>query len=339
MPELIDRYDTQERIGEGVYGIVYRVREIRTGDTLAVKRIRLDDDTEDGVPAYLIREVSLLRDINHPNIVRLKDLSVSASGPVPHFHLIFEYVETDLHHVLRSYRHNSQFMPMSELRQYAGQLLAGIHACHARRIVHRDLKPQNVLVDRSLRLKIADFGLARIFSVPMKTYTHDVVTLWYRAPEILLGSQMYGPHVDMWSAGCIIAEMISGVPTFPGDSEVGTIMRIFKTCGTPSESSWPGVSELTYFKSAFPSWPSTNLADIYARRPELDELARNLLQSLLVCNPRGRCNAFRAKDHAFFGPPAVAPGSVLPSQAIATCGYPVWTRCGLKDQLEVACGA
>ena len=139
-------------------------------------------------------------------------------------------------------------------------MIAGLNFCHARRILHRDLKPQNLLIDRSGALKLADFGLARAFGIPVRTYTHEVVTLWYRAPEILLGQQQYSTPVDMWSIGTIFAEMVMKCPLYPGDSEIDELFKIFRTLGTPNEELWPGVSKLPDYKPTFPNWPQQSMA-------------------------------------------------------------------------------
>lgn len=293
--DLNDQYQRLEVIGEGVYGTVYKAYMRTTGEVVALKRIHLEDDLDDGIPAHVIREVSLLRDFQHPNIVQLRDMTIESTQD---FHLVFEYIDTDLHRILRSLRSRDERMQMNLVQSYASQLLNGIHACHSRRIIHRDLKPQNILINQK-GLKIADFGLARIFSVPIKTYTHDVVTLWYRAPEILLGSPRYGPPVDMWSAGCIIAEMAAGVPTFPGDSEIGTIFKIFKVCGTPSEETWPQLRQLELFKDSFPMWAHTGLSSIRERRTELGEPGMDLLKGLISCAPNARFSSRRAKEMPF----------------------------------------
>merc|ERR1711904_558357 len=153
-------------------------------------------------------------------------------------------------------------MGPTAVRDFARQLLRGIECCHANRIIHRDLKPQNLLIDSKLRLKIADFGLARAYAVPIPKYTHEVVTIWYRAPEILLGSQLYSVPVDLWSVGCIMGEMATGAPLFAGDSEIDTIFRIFRKLGTPTEQIWPGLRELPDFKPTFPKWPHKGWTNI-----------------------------------------------------------------------------
>jgi serine/threonine protein kinase len=164
-------------------------------------------------------------------------------------------------------------------------------------IVISDLKPQNILVGRDGTLKIADFGLARAFVPPIRPFTHEVVTLWYRAPEILLGCKTYGLPVDMWSVGTILAEMVTKRPLFPGNSEIDELFKIFKILGTPNEESWPGVTSLQDWNDEFPVWPRLDLAKFY---PRLCEDGIDLLEQLLECNPRGRLSAREAMQHRYF---------------------------------------
>ena len=157
--------------------------------------------------------------------------------------MIFEYSDFDLRKLLLMRK-----LTEEECVNYLWQILSGLLACHSNRIIHRDLKTQNILIDDKGQIKIADFGLARGFTVPFPELTHEVVTLWYRAPEILLGQTNYTPSVDIWSVGCIYAEMLLGKPLFEGECEIDQIFKIFQVLGTPNETTWPGVTALPDFK-------------------------------------------------------------------------------------------
>ena len=167
----------------------------------------------------------------------------------PRLYLIFEFVNKEL----------KKFLDATQLDDFTiktivFQILRAVAVCHSRRIIHRDLKPQNILLSEDGTVKIADFGLARAFQNPIRPYTHEVVTLWYRAPEILLGANEYSTPIDMWSVGCIMAELVKRSPLFLGDSEIDQLYKIFRTLGTPGEEEWPGISELKDYKSTFPKW-------------------------------------------------------------------------------------
>lgn len=196
----MDKFSKIEKIGEGTYGIVYKAKHKLTGEIVALKRIRLDADSE-GVPSTALREISLLKELNHPNVVQLMEV-VHVDKIL---YLVFEYLHQDLKKFMETINGD---IPISLVKSYLHQLLKGIEYCHTNRILHRDLKPQNLLIDRYGRIKLADFGLARSFGLPTRSFTHEVVTLWYRAPEILLGSKLYTASVDVWSLGCIFAEMV-----------------------------------------------------------------------------------------------------------------------------------
>lgn len=183
------------------------------------------------------------------------------------------------------------------VQSYMYQLLSGINYCHSRRIIHRDLKPQNLLIDTRGRLKIADFGLARCFGVPLRAYTHEVVTLWYRAPEVLLGSISYSIGLDIWSIGCIFAEMAMHKPLFVGDSEIDQLFAIFRVLGTPTAITWPGVAELQDWKDHFPKWQKRDLADCIKK---LNRDAINLLEKSLTYFPGARITAKRMLQHPYF---------------------------------------
>ncbi|KNC97503.1 CMGC/CDK/CDC2 protein kinase [Spizellomyces punctatus DAOM BR117] len=285
----MDKYDKIEKVGEGTYGVVYKARDRHSGEIVALKKIRLETEDE-GVPSTAIREISLLKELKHPNIVRLLDIVHNDAK----LYLIFEFLDLDLKKYMDT-QSNGLSAPL--IKSYMYQLIKGIHYCHCHRILHRDLKPQNLLIDQQGMLKLADFGLARAFGVPLRTYTHEVVTLWYRAPEILLGSKHYSTAVDMWSVGCIFAEMCLRHPLFPGDSEIDEIFRIFRTLGTPNEEIWPNVTTLPDYKENFPIWTAQNLAKVL---PNLESEGVDLLSRLLVYDPAQRLSAKRALSHPYF---------------------------------------
>ena len=191
-----------EKIGEGTYGVVYKAKDRVTGEIIALKKIRLEAEDE-GIPSTAIREISLLKELQHPNIVRLYDV-VHTERKLT---LVFEFLDQDLKKYL-DVCDSGLGLPI--MKSFLFQLLTGVAYCHHHRVLHRDLKPPNLLINREGQLKLADFGLARAFGIPVRSYTHEVVTLWYRAPDVLLGSRKYSTPVDMWSVGCIFAEMANG---------------------------------------------------------------------------------------------------------------------------------
>jgi serine/threonine protein kinase len=215
--------------------------------------------------------------------------------------LVMEYLDYDLKKFL-----DMQKAPPSEklIKSYAYQMIAGLCSCHCHRIIHRDMKPQNLLINQAGYLKLADFGLARAFTIPLRNYTHEVVTLWYRAPEILLGSKLYSVSIDVWSTGCIIAEMMTKKPLFPGDSEVDELFSIFRVLGTPTEEVFPGVTQLPAFSATFPKWRPKKLPDVLHG---VEQAGVDLVQQMLKYDPATRISSKAALDHPYFDdlPPEV----------------------------------
>jgi len=292
MSSDIQQYEKLEKIGEGTYGVVYKARDKMTGAIVAMKKIRLETEDE-GIPSTTIREVALLKEVSsHPNIVKLFAV-IHANQKL---HLVFEFLEFDLKRYIDSQGKNVYLSPFL-LKSYLYQLLKGLYHCHTRRVIHRDLKPQNLLLDKGGYLKLADFGLARAFGVPIRTYTHEVVTLWYRAPEILLGYSQYSTPVDIWSVGCIFAEMSNKTALFPGDAEIDELFKIFKVMGTPNDQTWPGVNQMPEFKMTFPKWKPQPLAEVV---PRLDARGVDLLSQMLVYTPGKRITAKQALQHSYF---------------------------------------
>jgi cyclin-dependent kinase len=285
-----DRFQKLEKIGEGTYGIVYKAKDKLTGDILALKKIRLEAEDE-GIPSTAIREISLLKQLQHPNIVRLYDVVHTEKRLT----LVFEFLDQDMKKFLDA--SGEKGLEAFTIKSFLFQLLNGVSYCHQNRVLHRDLKPQNLLINLSGQLKLADFGLARAFGIPVRSFTHEVVTLWYRAPDVLMGSKHYSTSVDMWSVGCIFAEMATGRPLFPGVSERDQLMKIFHLLGTPNISEWPEMEQLPEYKPDFPIYPPRDLVTLF---PTLDDLCLDLLKKLLRYDPKKRLSAAEAVAHPYF---------------------------------------
>lgn len=286
-----DDYEKIEKVGEGTYGVVYRARHKKTNIVVALKKIRLENEDE-GVPSTAMREISVLKELRHPNIVYLQDISLSENR----LYLVFEFLSMDLKRYMDNLPEND-FIEGPLLKSYLYQILEALIFCHKRRVIHRDLKPQNLLIDSSGVIKLADFGLARAFNIPVRAYTHEVVTLWYRAPEILLGCPRYSTPVDMWSVGCIFAEMATKKPLFHGDSEIDQLFRIFRTMGTPTEETWPGITSLKAYKNSFPVWKRNVCRALV---PQLDDAGADLLEKMFIYDPHKRLPAKAAVLHPYF---------------------------------------
>lgn len=287
----LENYEKYEKLGEGTYGVVFKARNLTTGKIVALKKIRMENE-EQGVPPTTLREIATLRELHHPNIVKLEDVVNIGSN----LYLVFEFMTQDL----RRYMDNANGMGADGQRlvkSYMYQMMRGIAYCHSHRIMHRDLKPQNLLIDVSGYLKLGDFGLARAFSIPLRPYSHEVVTLWYRAPEVLLNDPRYSTPIDVWSAGTIFAEMLTKRPLFPGDSEIDELYRIFQVMGTPDETVWPGVTSLEYWRASFPKWKKQPWSTTF---PHVSADALDLLSKMLVYDPSQRITAKDSLSHPYF---------------------------------------
>uniref|UniRef100_A0A2R9B3E0 Cell division protein kinase 5 n=1 Tax=Pan paniscus TaxID=9597 RepID=A0A2R9B3E0_PANPA len=282
----MQKYEKLEKIGEGTYGTVFKAKNRETHEIVALKRVRLDDDDE-GVPSSALREICLLKELKHKNIVRLHDVLHSDKKLT----LVFEFCDQDL-------------------KKY-------FDSCNG------DLDPEIV---KNGELKLADFGLARAFGIPVRCYSAEVVTLWYRPPDVLFGAKLYSTSIDMWSAGCIFAgdggrpwdwsweppvyppELANaGRPLFPGNDVDDQLKRIFRyplildsvdtLLGTPTEEQWPSMTKLPDYKP-YPMYPATtSLVNVV---PKLNATGRDLLQNLLKCNPVQRISAEEALQHPYF---------------------------------------
>uniref|UniRef100_A0A672LMU4 Cell division protein kinase 5 n=1 Tax=Sinocyclocheilus grahami TaxID=75366 RepID=A0A672LMU4_SINGR len=266
------RHKTLEPVTDGTYGTVFKAKNRETHEIVALKRVRLDDDDE-GVPSSALREICLLKELKHKNIVRLHDVLHSDKKLT----LVFEYCDQKMFEI----SDNADLILLS-LQSFMYQLLKGLAFCHSRNVLHRDLKPQNLLINRNGELKLADFGLARAFGIPVRCYSAEVVTLWYRPPDVLFGAKLYSTSIDMWSAGCIFAELANaGRPLFPGND-------------VDDQMSW---NKLPDYKP-YPMYPATtSLVNVV---PKLSSTGRDLLQNLLKCNPVQRISAEEALQHPYF---------------------------------------
>ncbi|KAI7963410.1 hypothetical protein MJO29_003837 [Puccinia striiformis f. sp. tritici] len=262
----MENYNRLEKVGEGTYGVVYKAKDLRTGEIVALKKIRLEAEDE-GVPSTAIREISLLKEMNDENIVRLLDICHAEAK----LFLVFEFLDLDLKRYMDKVGDGDGMGP-AIVKKFSYQLCRGVCYCHGHRILHRDLKPQNLLIDKDGNLKLADFGLARAFGIPLRSYTHEGVDT-------------------------IQPEMISRQPLFPGDSEIDEIFRIFRLLGTPNETIWPGVQTLPDYKPGFPQWSAK---DIGAHVQNSTSVSVDLIAKMLVYDPAKRASAKSSLKHSYF---------------------------------------
>lgn len=294
LPRKAESFQKMDKIGQGTYSSVYRARDLETGKIVALKKVRFLNKDPESV-RFMAREINVLRKLDHPNVMKLEGLVTSRMSD--NLYLVFEYMEHDLAGLSAS--------PMIELTEsqikcYMQQLLRGLEHCHNRGVLHRDIKGSNLLIDNNGNLKIGDFGLATSFCINQNNkqpLTSRVVTLWYRPPELLLGATDYGVGVDLWSAGCILAELFVGKPIMPGRTEVEQMHKIFKLCGSPCEEYWrkSKLPHATIFKPKHPY--KRCLGDTFK---DLPPSALNLLDSLLAVEPNNRGSTSSALQSEFF---------------------------------------
>uniref|UniRef100_A0A4X2M9C2 cyclin-dependent kinase n=1 Tax=Vombatus ursinus TaxID=29139 RepID=A0A4X2M9C2_VOMUR len=289
----VEEFQCLNRIEEGTYGVVYRAKDKKTDEIVALKRLKMEKEKE-GFPITSLREINTILKAQHPNIVTVREIVVGSN--MDKIYIVMNYVEHDLKSLMETMK--QPFLP-GEVKTLMIQLLRGVKHLHDNWILHRDLKTSNLLLSHAGILKVGDFGLAREYGSPLKAYTPVVVTLWYRAPELLLGAKEYSTAIDMWSVGCIFGELLTQKPLFPGKSEIDQINKVFKDLGTPSEKIWPGYNDLPAVKKmTFTEYPYNNLRKRFGAL--LSDQGFDLMNKFLTYYPGRRINAEDGLKHEYF---------------------------------------
>jgi len=327
-PDINQRYESPIKVGEGTYGFVFMAKDKKPPQKkVAIKKFKAHKEGE-GISVTAYREIMLLLELDHENIIKIQDISINAKEHT--LSLVLEYAEYDLSEIIR-YHNKVLKMPPSTytIKSMMWQVLNGIHYLHSNWVCHRDMKPSNLLImndDQQGVVKIADFGLARIFQSPLQSLSENgpVVTIWYRAPELLLGSKHYTKAVDIWAMGCIFAELLTTNPLFPGkekDQKNPNLFqdiqldKIFYVLGPPKVEDWPNLVNLPDWQPS-QKWSKTLLEANINKYPQTSQLASAIAQHLqefdtkgnafdLLChmieyNPEKRITADAALDHPYF---------------------------------------
>ncbi|GAA6025425.1 hypothetical protein JCM8202_005293 [Rhodotorula sphaerocarpa] len=300
------RYSKEKKVGEGTYAVVYLGHQLDTRRRIAIKKIKVGQ-FKDGLDMSAIREVKFLRELRHPNVIELLDVYSNKSN----LNLVLEFLDTDLEAVIRD---KQLVFQQGDVKSWMLMTMKGLDFCHRNWILHRDMKPNNLLISGAGVLKLADFGLAREFADDRARMTCQVVTRWYRSPELLLGARSYSTGVDVWAAGCIFAELMLRVPFLAAESDMDQLNVIFQALGTPTEQEWPGFTKLTS-GATFERKPKNDLSLLFtAAGPE----AIDLLQRMLAYDPHRRITARESLSHPFFhAAPRPTPTRRLPKPTTA----------------------
>ncbi|XP_030516531.2 cyclin-dependent kinase C-2 C-like isoform X2 [Rhodamnia argentea] len=292
VPLKTDSFEKLEKIGQGTYSCVFRARELANGRMVALKKVRLDNFQPESIQ-FMAREISILRRLDHPNIMKLEGIITSRLSNS--IYLVFEYMEHDLSGLISA----PQIMfSDAQVKCYMKQLLSGIEHCHLHGVIHRDIKASNILVNNEGILRIGDFGLANVLNPKNRQHlTSHVVTLWYRPPELLMGSTSYGVSVDLWSVGCVFAELLLRRPILKGRTEVEQLHKIFKLCGSPPDGYWK-MSKIPHATTFRPrhSYECT----LRERCKDITASALNLMETFLSIEPHKRGTASSALISAYF---------------------------------------
>ena len=302
-------YERQNLLGEGTFGRVYRARQLATDRVVAIKKLLNSRNAKEGTTLSTLREIMLLQELKHEHVIDM----VEAFAHNGNIHLVFEFCATDLEAVIKDTARYE--LDAAKVKGYLQGTLRGVAHLHSAWVMHRDLKPGNLFLTPEGVVKVGDFGLARFYGSPERRYTGQVVTRWYRAPEILFGAKFYGTSIDVWSVGAVFAELLLRVPYFPGNSDIEQLSCIFTARGTPTEETWPGVSSLPDY-IAFQPQKGQPLRELFTAASD-DALA--LLHACLTLCPGERITAKAALQHAYFAadPPPAPLADLAPSKAAA----------------------
>lgn len=298
--EVDDRYEVKKGVGQGAYGLICAAKDQQSGEEVAVKKVSnaFDDATD---CKRMLREMRLLQHFKHENVLCLKDIMLPPPGELKNWkdvYLVTELMDTDLHYII----HSKQGLTDDHIQYFVYQILRGLKAIHSAKVLHRDLKPGNLLVNKNCDLKVCDFGLARGVDLdangPNQQLTEYVVTRWYRAPELLVENDTYGPGIDIWSVGCILAEFLGRKALLPGKDYLEQLRRIIECLGPPSESDLAIIQnpQAVEYIRALPKRPAKPFEEVF---PNANQQAVDLLKRMLVFNPAKRISAADALKHEY----------------------------------------